>query len=481
MQFVDADHGWAVTDAANDGSDGRSVRNGAAFGLGLGRRRRAHHQRRRHLDPGLFASDVALRAVDFVDDQTGWAAGGDVSWDTNPEPAVIYGTTDGGETWARQTLPALPGFESVLEDLSFTVAANGWAVGLSYVPAPPFFKQSADVLRTTDGGGHWALVPGLDQTGATAVRFSDAQHGWIGGSTGVYATTDGGSSWQRVAGGDGVTAIAAADPQDVWAFGLGFLASTLDASGDSAAPLTLVDDGAALFGWQRGPVAVGLKAGDAGGSGVAGVQFSIDGAGWQPGTSAMIDAPASHGNDGPHTILFRSTDVAGNQEQTEATTVGIDTLGPSCSAPRNPRVDTGERGILRFKVDDEMSGVASATITISNRAGRVVRRIVERPTGAWFGSVPYFWLRFKCTFKPGIYHVTVRATDLAGNKQVRVGRGSLTVVASGAPAARAPQWPAGLPSGTMPAGAPLQSSLGAGHAAAGRLAALLGVPVRRVR
>ena len=58
---------------------------------------------------------------------------------------------------------------------------------------------------------------------------------------------------------------------------------------------------------------------------------------------------------------------------------------------------------------------------------------------------PYFWLRFRCTLKPGRYHVVVRATDLAGNPQQKVARGVLHVVGSGAPAAQRPWWPSGLP------------------------------------
>ena len=57
---------------------------------------------------------------------------------------------------------------------------------------------------------------------------------------------------------------------------------------------------------------------------------------------------------------------------------------------------------------------------------------------------PYYWLRFKCTLKPGTYRVEVRATDGAGNRQVTVGRGTLRVVRSGAPVFTAPFWPSGL-------------------------------------
>ena len=58
---------------------------------------------------------------------------------------------------------------------------------------------------------------------------------------------------------------------------------------------------------------------------------------------------------------------------------------------------------------------------------------------------PYYYLRFKCTLKPGTYRVEVRATDWAGNPQVLIGRNRLRVVRRGAPAFHNPGWPAGLP------------------------------------
>ena len=112
-----------------------------------------------------------------------------------------------------------------------------------------------------------------------------------------------------------------------------------------------------------------------------------DGATWESGASVAIDAPADHSNDGYHTILYRSTDNAGNQEQTESLGVGIDTLGPACSVPRPSLVDAGKPGILYFMASDAGSDVARATISIVNPHGRVLRRFVE-PAGNWGTASP---------------------------------------------------------------------------------------------
>ena len=75
----------------------------------------------------------------------------------------------------------------------------------------------------------------------------------------------------------------------------------------------------------------------------------------------------------------------------------------------------------------------------------VLRRFVERASGVDPGDeLPYDYLRFKCTLKPGEYRVVVRALDVAGNPQCLIGHGVLKVVRHGAPVFRGPGWPAGL-------------------------------------
>jgi len=427
VDFVDKDTGWAIS------SD--------PFPWGLG----ANTCIERTTDGGAtwvplyVASGAALSAVHFRDASTGWAAGSYQPVE-NDQVAAIFATTNGGLTWTKG---ALPKGAPEISDLQFLDADTGWAVGVSYDYRTE--QETGWVLRTIDGGKTWTRVPGLDDAVPYAVRFSDAQHGWIGGDNGVYATTDGGTTWDPVAGGSGVTAIAAVDPQHVWAFGSGFLVSTVDASGDTAAPATV--DQHLDSSYSSKPVTVHLLASDIGGSGVASTDYSADGGTtWQPGTDITIEAPADHANDGDHAILYRSTDNAGNVEATETRSVGIDTLGPACSAPRKSVVNAGRQGILYFKASDATSGVARATISVLNAKDRVVERFVER-RGNW-GEDPapaFYWLRFNCKLKPGAYRIQVRAVDAAGNAQVTVGRNTLRVVTRGAPPQSRPDWPAGLP------------------------------------
>ncbi len=435
VDFIDAQHGWAISDDNSGWNPGPNLTMQHTTDGGV------------TWIPQYVAGNTALSAVDFVDASTGWAVGG---WYSNSSPfplAAVFSSTDAGLTWTKETLPkGAPAMTGV----QFLNKSDGWAVGTSYGGDGYFTYYALEgwVLHTTDGGATWVRVPSLNDSLATTVHFSDASDGWVGGQNGVYATTDGGATWQRVAAGDGVEAITATDPQHVWAFGDGFLVGTLDASVDTAAPVTIDPHNDSV--WRRHAVTIGFTANDVGGSGVALTQTSIDGGAWQPGAALTIPAYADHHFDGTHTVLYRSTDGAGNQEQTESLVVGIDTLGPACSAPRESVVDSGTLGTLYFLATDENSGVKEATITIVGAHGRVLRRFVER-SGNW-GASPspsYYWMRFKCRFKPGTYRVEVRATDWAGNRQVTIGRNLLRVVRSGAPDFRPPWWPSGLPDSSM--------------------------------
>jgi photosystem II stability/assembly factor-like uncharacterized protein len=121
-----------------------------------------------------------ISQLDFVDPTDGWATGGfslyhttdgGVKWTPAGEPAaealqqvhfvrqsfgwgvgdgVLFVTDDGGLGWTRLGTPIPVG------DACFLDRNNGWAVN---APGPSYTETPAALLRTTDGGQNWQIVP----------------------------------------------------------------------------------------------------------------------------------------------------------------------------------------------------------------------------------------------------------------------------------------------------------------------------------
>ncbi len=106
-------------------------------------------------------------------------------------------------------------------------------------------------------------------------------------------------------------------------------------------------------GWQSGATTVALGPSD-GGSGVANTQYSVDGGGWNSGTSVNVSG------DGIHTISFFSTDVAGNIESPKTATVMIDSTPPDPGAN-----DPGNylRGTVTLTASPSTGGPGGADVT----------------------------------------------------------------------------------------------------------------------
>ena len=216
-------------------------------------------------------------------------------------------------------------------------------------------------------------------------------------------------AWQNitlVSGGSTPLAVTSA----LSAAGTGFFATD-----DFTAPMTTVHG--ATQAWHDDPVALTFTATDgAHGSGVATTEYSLDGGvSWSTAGAVTTAAPADHSNDGLHTVLYRSVDVAGNVEQTRSVAVGIDTRRPTPLATKAARVRRGHTATLLFSVRDPRPGAPTAAVTIRVRtsSGRLVKKAVlnARPVNT---ALRY---SFVCRLPAGTYRFSVYATDAAGNPQ----------------------------------------------------------------
>jgi photosystem II stability/assembly factor-like uncharacterized protein len=182
VQFVDSMTGWA----AGDG--------GAVFRTTDGGR---------SWKPLLSGAAANINFIDFVDWNHGWMLGeaGGKMTDGAEDENVLLLTTNGGRTWTRKSLPNVT-------KLYFIDSKNGWAVG-----------RNATFLKTTDGGMEWTKVTSIEKLiglpvesssynfGFSDIHFIDAEHGWLIGNFygrtrsnigGVFMTSDGGVTWKRI-------------------------------------------------------------------------------------------------------------------------------------------------------------------------------------------------------------------------------------------------------------------------------------------
>jgi len=140
IDFVDSETGWAVGSKRLAEGDVRISHAGAVYSTTDG-----GTTWEEQYCPG---EDIALKAVDFVDINHGWAAGFPTS--SAVDGGFVFHTSDGGKTWERQE-PG--GFYDNLVDIQFIDEERGYAAGFNYIAAwgPP-------VYRTEDGGATWTKV-----------------------------------------------------------------------------------------------------------------------------------------------------------------------------------------------------------------------------------------------------------------------------------------------------------------------------------
>jgi plastocyanin len=168
-------------------------------------------------------------------------------------------------------------------------------------------------------------------------------------------------------------------------------------------------------GHYVGKAVVTVTASDAG-SGVASVEYRVDGGAWTP-----YAAPVPVTVAGAHTVEFRAADVAGNTSPvgSVAFTVvaGGDTAAPSVSMQVTGRQDGGWNYV----------GQATVTLTAADAESGVDSIEYKVDSGAW--------TRYPAPVVVsalGAHTVRARATDVAGNVSAEL-TGAFTVVAAAPP------------------------------------------------
>ncbi|MEO3816964.1 ThuA domain-containing protein [Plantactinospora sp. B24E8] len=226
------------------------------------------------------------------------------------------------------------------------------------------------------------------------------------GDTYTAAYSADGTTWSELAP---LTSTAVGDTPKVGLFSLGgaqtesktvsfdyFRLSTEVA--DEVAPVTTAEvSGTPTAGWYPGPVTVTLAASDnSGGSGVAGTEYQLDGA----TTWTAYTEPVAVSGDGDHELRFRSTDEAGNVEETKSVAVRIDATAPVSSASFAPPTDDGWHG----------GGSVPVTLTSTDAGSGVALLEWSLDGGAWTAYTEPVTVT-----GDGQHELLYRATDAAGN------------------------------------------------------------------
>lgn len=178
----------------------------------------------------------------------------------------------------------------------------------------------------------------------------------------------------------------------------------------------LTPDGA--NGWHTSDVAVTLAASDSC-SGVTGTEYSTDGgANWQPYAGSF---GISH--EGTTTILYRSTDRAGNVETARSLTIKIDKTAPTVQLSATPSIIHGKNGkpvavTLSGSGADAVSGLAAVSYVVTDEYGTplsIPTRTLDALSAVWTETLNLEARRNGNDLDGRRYLVTATITDAAGH------------------------------------------------------------------
>ena len=156
-----------------------------------------------------------LSSIQFLNPRVGFATG------YEDKRFSLWRTGDGGSVWQVDPIPGAPTFHFQTPPVVLFGSANvGWAAWITYGNT----GSALTVLRTADGGKHWAkdaqrISPIMHYV--EQLDFISNKDGWIRafsggvmnqGDTSIYRTTNGGKTWTLVSAATGYVPNKQATP-----------------------------------------------------------------------------------------------------------------------------------------------------------------------------------------------------------------------------------------------------------------------------
>ena len=162
LQFINRSNGWVV---GKDGAICHTIDGGAEW---------------TRIAPSGFSVDEDFFKIAFFNENLGYVLG----------YGGVYKTENAGKDWVNNWLPVVPNRGAW--DMSFVDDRTGYLLGSRYTDPDPSI-----IYRTTNGGSTWTGVAGSKASilrTVLAICFVDGMTGWAGGGV-IMKTTDGGESW----------------------------------------------------------------------------------------------------------------------------------------------------------------------------------------------------------------------------------------------------------------------------------------------
>ncbi len=186
--------------------------------------------------------NVNLYGISFANKDTGVFVGGALN------QSVIVRTTDAGQSWSSQSLPATQWMYAVryIGNGIFIMAGYNGIVykstdfGITWSPKPSntnqwlyaldFISQeigsavglNGTIIRTTNSGNNWSALSSPTSNTLLDIHFADSLYGYAVGASGtIVKTSDGGSQWTTCTSGTDqtLTGIFAISPDTVFVCG----------------------------------------------------------------------------------------------------------------------------------------------------------------------------------------------------------------------------------------------------------------------
>lgn len=259
------------------------------------------------------------------------------------------------------------------------------------------------------------LTAYMDSTATTPIGSASARGTWPGEGTPAGDTYPQGVLTFN--SGSPFNLVHIAPPQNPLVSGLlvdNIVVITADSALDTTPPVTSVSlsGSAGNQDWFTSDVVVSLSAVDIW-SGVNRTEYSFDNTNW-----ILYQMPFTVSTEGATTIYYKSTDNAGNVEETKSRMVKIDMAAPVIGAPtRTPENDVpvGEQVKISVNVTDSVSGLADVILQYSLDNGTTwqppIAMSYSTSTSAYEATIPPQYQETWVTYK-------IAATDNAGNQAV---------------------------------------------------------------